>query len=175
MRMGIIRSLFDKVNLFVLRKKGMKIGQNCIISRKANFGTEPYLISIGNDVRITNGCRFFCHDGSVWVLRNLNKIDKNSDKVSPIKIGNNVNIGWNSIIMPGVTIGDNVIIGAGSIVTKDIPSNSVAAGVPARVIRTIDDYCKKVSAELVMTKGLSKKRKKEFLITKYGEVSYEKK
>ena len=53
----------------------------------------------------------------------------------PVKIGNRSWIGANTIILPGVTIGDNTVIGAGSIVTKDIPSNVIAVGSPARVIR----------------------------------------
>lgn len=56
-----------------------------------------------------------------------------------ITIGNNVWIGGNAVIMPGVTIGDNVVIGAGSIVTRDLPSNVIAAGNPCRVIREITD------------------------------------
>lgn len=56
-----------------------------------------------------------------------------------VKIGNNVWIGGNSVVCPGVTIGDNVVIGAGSVVTKDIPSNHVAVGNPCRVIREINE------------------------------------
>ena len=65
--------------------------------------------------------------------------------------------------MPGVTIGDNVIIGCGAVVTKDIPSNSVAVGVPAKVIESIDDYRKKVKDSVVMTKGMSGEEKQKYL------------
>ena len=57
----------------------------------------------------------------------------------PVTIGNNVWIGGNSVILPGVTIGDNVVIGAGSVVTKDIPDNMIAAGNPCKVIREITE------------------------------------
>ncbi len=57
----------------------------------------------------------------------------------PVHIGNNVWIGANSVILPGVTIGDNTVIGAGSVVTKDIPANVVAVGNPCRVLRPISD------------------------------------
>ncbi|HEX7757448.1 MAG TPA: DapH/DapD/GlmU-related protein, partial [Niabella sp.] len=56
----------------------------------------------------------------------------------PVTIGNNVWVGGNATILPGVTIGDNCVIGAGSVVTKDIPANSLAVGNPARVIRQIE-------------------------------------
>lgn len=56
-----------------------------------------------------------------------------------IEIGDNVHIGWNTIIMPNVSIGNNCVIGAGAVVTKSIPDNSVAVGVPARVIESIDE------------------------------------
>ena len=59
-----------------------------------------------------------------------------------IKIGNNVWIGGNTVINPGVCIGDNVVIGSGSVVTKNIPSNVVAAGVPCKVIRNINEQDK---------------------------------
>ena len=57
----------------------------------------------------------------------------------PITVGNNVWIGGNVAVMPGVTIGDNTVIGGGSVVTKDIPSGVVAAGNPCRVIREITE------------------------------------
>ena len=57
----------------------------------------------------------------------------------PITIGNNVWLGGNTVILPGVTIGDNAVIGAGSVVTRDIPPNSIAAGNPCRVIREITE------------------------------------
>lgn len=57
----------------------------------------------------------------------------------PVNIGNDVWIGGNVVILPGITIGNNVVVGAGAVVTKDIPSNSVALGVPAKVVKTIPD------------------------------------
>ena len=61
----------------------------------------------------------------------------------PVKIGNNVWIGGNTVVTPGVTIGDNVVVGAGSVVTKDIPSDVIAAGNPCRVIRKITEEDRK--------------------------------
>ncbi len=126
------------------------------------FGSEPYLITIGERVEITAGVRFITHDGAAWCLRNYDKRFTELDLLGPIKVGNNVFIGNNAIILPGVTIGDNVIIGAGSVVTKDIPSGSVAAGVPARVIKSMSDYAEKAARGegALATKGLNAEEKK---------------
>lgn len=124
------------------KKIGVKMGTNVnFYGMKVHmFSTEPWLITLGNNVYITADCQFITHDGGTLILR-----DKIPDLelTAPIHVGNNVYIGIRTIIMPGVTIGDNVIIGAGSIVSKSIPSNTVAAGVPARVIKSLDAYIQK--------------------------------
>lgn len=90
------------------------------------------------------------------------------DLFGTIVVGNNVQIGSRAIIMPRVSIGDNVIIGAGAIVTKDVPSNSVMVGVPARKIETIQDYYKKNKGRLTKTKKMTSAEKKEFLLNYFG-------
>lgn len=112
-----------------LRCKGVKLGENCEIYKSVDFGSEPYLIELGNHVRINEGVRLFTHDGGMWVLREFasEKFCK-ADKFGKIRIGNNVHIGTNSIIMPGVTIGNNCIIGCGAVVTHDVPDGSVVGG-----------------------------------------------
>lgn len=80
---------------------------------------------MGDHVEVTSGCKFITHDGGAWVLRELGY--QKMDVFGPIKIGNNVFIGMNTVILPNVTIGDNVVIGTGAVVTKDIPDNSVVA------------------------------------------------
>lgn len=70
----------------------------------------------------------------------INSLDRNTKnpETSPIEIGENVWIGMNAIILKGVKIGKNSVIGANSVVTKDIPENSIVAGNPARIIRSIE-------------------------------------
>jgi acetyltransferase-like isoleucine patch superfamily enzyme len=129
-----------------LAAMGVRIGQGCRIYGipEEVFGSEPYLCRLGDHVSITSGVRFVSHDGGVWVFREQYP---DLDVFGPIIVGSNVFIGINAIIMPGVTIGDNVVIGSGSVVTRSIPSNSVAAGVPARVLRSLDDYREKAVAK----------------------------
>ncbi|MDR6199292.1 acetyltransferase-like isoleucine patch superfamily enzyme [Microbacterium sp. SORGH_AS428] len=128
------------------------------------FSTEPYLVTIGDHVSATR-THFETHDGAVWILRDD---DPSIDIIKPITVGSNVYLGYGTIILPGVTIGDNVIVGAGSVVTKDIPENSVAAGVPARVIKTIDEYRAGVQASRLDTKKLSRQEKQTFLIRHFS-------
>ena len=154
-----------------LRLSGVKIGNNSEIYPTVDFGSEPYLVELGDDVRITTGVKITTHDGGLWVLRNNGKL-KNSDKFGKVVIGNNVHIGINTIIMPGVTIGDNVIIGAGAVVTKSIPSNSVAVGVPAHVIETIDEYYEKNKNKVLFTKNMTKKDKKEYIMDVMNKKNY---
>ena len=117
--------------------RGINFGHNVRILHYPRFGSEPFLITIGNDVTITRGVSFITHDGGVAVFR-----DKHPglNLYGRITIGNNVFIGINSIILPNVNVGNNVVIGAGSVVNKDIPDNVVVAGVPAKVIKTIEEY-----------------------------------
>jgi len=101
-----------------LRNKGIKIGKDGEI-RTMSFSTEPYLIEIGNKVRIASGTNFITHDGSIMCFRDELK----GGVFGKIKIGNNVFIGMNSIILLNTTIGDNCIIGAGSVVRGHFSEN----------------------------------------------------
>ncbi|MDY0278893.1 MAG: acyltransferase [Acholeplasma sp.] len=149
------------------QKKGVRMGENCQIFSGCSFGSEPYLISLGNRVKITNGCIFITHDGGVEVLRNLDSKLRNIDVFGKIEIGDNVFIGNKCIILPNVKIGDNVVIGAGSVITKNIPNNVVVAGIPAKIIKSIDDYKIGVLNKVDYTKNMNKKTKKDYLLKKY--------
>jgi acetyltransferase-like isoleucine patch superfamily enzyme len=118
------------------RRLGAKVGSGCRIYT-TRFGSEPFLISIGDRVTITSGVTLLTHDGATWLTR-----DERGRRYQyrPVTIGSDVFIGVNAIIMPGVTIGDEVIVAAGSVVTKSVPANSVVAGAPARIIGTYNDY-----------------------------------
>ncbi|SEQ53625.1 transferase hexapeptide (six repeat-containing protein) [Devosia sp. YR412] len=139
------------------RSIGVRVGKDCRLIN-VSFSTEPYLVTIGNHVSAT-ATRFETHDGGVWVFR-----DKlpDLDIVKGITVGDNVYMGFGCVVLPGVTIGSNVVIGAGAVVSRDIPDNSVAVGVPARVIKSLDAYEAKVVERGKMTKHLSDEAKREF-------------
>lgn len=109
------------------------------------------------------GTNFITHNGGVWVLRERPEY-RNVDRFGTITVGNNVFIGERCMLMPGISIGNNVLIGAGALVTRDIPDNSLAVGVPARVIKTLADYERSVIDSCVHTASMSSADKKRFLL-----------
>lgn len=118
------------------RYLGTKVGDDCRIF-PYKFSSEPFLIEIGSRVTITAGVRLLTHDGSTWLFRD----EKGRRQLyKPIKIGNNVFVGIDAILLPGVIVEDNVIIAAGSVVTKSIPANSIVAGNPAKIIGHYEDH-----------------------------------
>ncbi|HNX14714.1 MAG TPA: DapH/DapD/GlmU-related protein [Oscillospiraceae bacterium] len=126
------------------KKIGVNVKGNLYIYGRVSWSTEPWIISIGDNVHITDGVKFITHDGGTLLYRRL---IPDLEITKPITVGDSVYIGNNVIILPGVTIGNNVVIGAGAVVTKNIPDNSVAVGVPARVIKTADEYLEKLKRE----------------------------
>ena len=127
-----------------LRKKGMRIGERTTIYAPKHTlidETRPWMIEIGDDVKITHGVIILTHGFDWSVLKGVyGEVLGSSGKVT---IGNNVFIGMNAVILKGVTVGNNVIIGAGSLVNKDVPDNCVVAGNPARVIMSLEEYHEK--------------------------------
>ncbi len=152
-------------------KLGVQFGKNCKFGTKS-FGSEPYMIKIGNDFYSSSKVQFITHDGSVNVLRNMYTEYKNIDYFSPIIIGNNVFIGFSAIILPGTRIGDNVIVGAGSIVKGNLKSNSVYAGVPVKYICSIEEYADKNKNKFIHTKYLHAEEKKKF-VSKWLKDNYD--
>lgn len=91
-------------------------------------------VKFGNNVFIAPNCGFYTAGHPIDpTLRN-----QGLEYAKPIEIGNNVWIGGNVVVLPGVTIGDNCVIGAGSVVVKDIPKNSIAVGNPCKVIKKVE-------------------------------------
>lgn len=158
-----VKSLSKAKYIEYLRKLGVRIGKGCDIDKTANFGSEPWLIKLGDNVRITRGVQFITHDGALWTLRKMGLIDGQSVKYGPIKIGDNCNISWNSIILPNITIGKNSIVAAGAVVTHNVPEGSIVGGVPARVIESVDEYYEKIKNDCVPAFSMSNAQKREYL------------
>ena len=116
---------------------GMKVGKN--FGRLNGVILDPshcWLIEIGDNVTLAPRVHVLCHDASTKPFLGHTKIGR-------VTIGDNVFVGAESVILPGVTVGSNVIVGANSTVTHDVPEGVVVAGSPARVICTLEEYLAK--------------------------------
>ncbi|WP_235251332.1 DapH/DapD/GlmU-related protein, partial [Faecalicatena contorta] len=122
--------------------RGMVVGKNFNCMNDVILDPDHcWLIEIGNDVTVAPRVHILCHDAST-------KHYLGYTKIANVKIGNNVFIGAESVVMPGVVIGDNVIIGANSTVTHSVPANSVVVGSPARVICSTEEYIEKERSKM---------------------------
>ncbi len=153
------------------RRKGVVAGNNCRIYIR-NFGTEPFLISMGDRVTITSGVKVLTHDGSTCLIRDAD--GRRYQRYAPVRIGSDVFIGVNTIILPGISIGSNVVIGAGSVVTKDVPDGTVVAGNPAKVVMTFTDFRRKVEETCTNDNELDGARTYRERVSRSIEISEQK-
>ena len=153
-------SIRGRILIYKYPKSVIKIGNRCTFNSLSRFNfrgiNHPCILQtsrngniiIGNDcgfsgvsivssIKVEIGNHVICGANVMIGDRNDHENLYPQFSPEPIKIGNNVWIGMNAVIMKGVTIGDNTIIGANSIVTKDIPANVIAAGNPCNVIRNV--------------------------------------
>lgn len=131
------KNVYETAEFRLAVKNGMKVGKN--FNRLGGCIFDPshcFLIQIGDNVTLAPSVHILAHDAST-------KRELDYTKIGKVVIGNNVFIGANTTVLPGVTIGDNTVIGAGSVVASDIPENTVAAGNPAKIIMSYDAYMDK--------------------------------
>ncbi len=176
--MSLLRLLLNKISSYranrsqeakrsYLRSLGCVVGDGTRFTGKAYVGNDPYLVEIGSNCLISDGVRFYAHDGGVKVLNDAGFFSgERMDKMARIKIGNNCFIGSCASIMGGVRIGSDVIVGAGSVVTRDVPDRVVVAGMPAKVVCSLEEYYRKNMEKGVFypTPNMSYEDKKEYLI-----------
>ena len=134
--------LRSEISTEELIKLGLTVGKNFSRQEKTLIDqSHCWLINIGDNVTLAPRVHILAHDASTKRLLGYTRIGL-------VNIGNNVFIGASSTVLPGVVIGDNVVVGAGSVVNRDIPSNSVAVGNPARVVCSFDDFIKRKKTEM---------------------------
>ena len=133
---------------FIHRLRGVNIGKNVWIGAGAELGQHPFLLTIKDNVIIACGVKILTHDTSFTLIGG-------KDLAAEVVIGKNVHIGENAVILPGVSVGDDCIIGACALLTKDVPAGMVAAGVPARVICSVEEGLKKLNVKLKSGKYFS--------------------
>lgn len=141
------------------RHIGVKIGKDCFIATR-NWSSEPYLITVGNNVQITSNVSIHTHGGGNCVR----KICPDFDVFGKVVIEDWVYIGAYSQILPGVTIGEGALVAAGSVVTKSVEPYTVVGGNPAKYICTTKEYLERNIKYNVGTKNLSALEKKNILL-----------
>ena len=155
-----------------LRSKGSVIGEDVFVYDTKSVTidqTDPWLVTIGDHVRITSGVKILTHDYAWSVLKR--KTGNILGAKSPVTIGSNVFIGMNTIITRGVNIGDNVIIGADGVVAEGCPSGGVCAGNPAKQIMSIEEfYEKRKSRQFEEAKVMARQYKARFGVTPPKEI-----
>lgn len=120
-------------------KSGLKLGKNVIVRNNVSFGSEPFLVEIGDDTRIAYGVLFVTHSGATMNVRKIEGYETVRN-FGHIKIGKNCALGSNSVILQNVQIGDNCVLGANSVLSESMRSNTVYAGNPAKYVCEIEDY-----------------------------------
>lgn len=135
--LSYLRELRRKSYMSALLKRGLKIGENTSILDGVFLDpSHCFLISIGKNCTLAPGVRLLAHDASPNRYLGITKI-------GTVIIEDNCFLGDSTLVLAGVTIGPNAIVGAGSVVIRDIPPNSVAAGNPARVLCSLDEFLAK--------------------------------
>lgn len=157
----VIRHRVDPIAYF--RSIGVDIGEHVEIygSTPHTFGSEPYLVRVGARVTISHGANFITHDGGLRVVRQKHP---EAYLYAPIVVEDDAFIGAYAVLLPGVTIGRGAVVGAGAVVSRSIPSGVVAAGVPARPIKTVAEYWVNARDRVVPTSGLSEDAKRRILL-----------
>lgn len=132
-----INLTIDRLRLKKLIKRGLKIGKNVVILENVDFDRGyPFLISIGDNCRISKEVRILSHDATTFRDAGINKI-------APVKILEDTYIGERVTILSGVTIGPRAMVAAGSVVTRDVAEGKCVAGNPARPYANFSDLMEK--------------------------------
>lgn len=151
---------WDPVRYF--RGQGVEIGEDVEIFGASlfTFGSEPYLVSIGNQVTISHNVDFITHDGGMRVAR---QEYPGAYLYGRIRVADRCFLGAHCILLPGAKIGVGSVIGSGSIVTGEIPAGVVAIGVPAKPVKSVEEYIEGKKHLWVDTRGLTYNAKREVL------------
>jgi acetyltransferase-like isoleucine patch superfamily enzyme len=150
----------DPVRYF--RSRGARIGDDVEIfgANLFTFGSEPYLVTIGNKVTISHKVDFITHDGGMRVVRCRYP---NAYLYGRIHVADHCFIGAHSILLPGARVGAGSVIGSGAIVTGDIPPGVVAVGAPAKPLKSVEEYIEEKRHLWIDTRGLTANAKRQRL------------
>ena len=130
--MKLIRKITERVArrnpIKYARKIGVKVGNECRFTGNPRWGSEPWLIQVGNHVLLSAEVNFITHDAGTFLFRDTEEY-KDVFKFAPIVIHDNCFIGMRSTLLPGIEIGPNSVVAAGSVVTRSVPPGEVWGGI----------------------------------------------
>ncbi len=152
-------------------ENGLKVGKNVTFGSNINWGSEPYLITIKDNVSLSSNIMFLTHDGGSFAFRDKEGY-KDVNKFGKIVVEERAFIGANVTIMPNVRIGKRSVVGAGAVVTKSVPDDCVVAGIPARIVCSTFEYAEKMKssqAKLGWDAKNYKANKRDYLINRIPE------
>lgn len=159
---SLYKKIYGNINpVACCRKLGAKIGEHSMV-KPSMLGGEPWLITIGDHVLLAGGVKLLTHDGAGFCLEYQSEQKLNMDMWGEVTIGNNVYVGTNAMILPNVHITDNVIIGAGAVVSKDITEDGVYVGVPARRVKSFEEWKAKASQKVQNTYGMTEAERRAY-------------
>ncbi len=134
-----ILRLWVRLRIWNVRRRGLNAAPDCRFEGYPNFGSEPYLITIGKHVAMASEVSFITHDGGTHVFRDRERY-RRVIKYGRITIHDNCVLGHRVILLPGVSVGPNSVVAAGSVVTRNIPPDVLAAGNPAVPVMSMEQY-----------------------------------
>jgi acetyltransferase-like isoleucine patch superfamily enzyme len=163
--LALLRQARDPIGYH--RSRGVRIGSGCelIGTTLHTFGSEPYLVTIGDGVTVSHGADFLTHDGGLRVVRDRHP---GAFYYAPITVGDHAFIGAHAVLLPGTVIGERAVVGAGAVVSGEVPAGTVVAGVPARPVKSVEEYGSARRAEWIDTAGLSARDKERLLRRRFA-------
>ena len=166
----VLRYRADSIAYY--RSLGARIGRGCsIYSGIGSFGSEPWLIEIGNGVTVAGGVMFLTHDGASRLFRGqYPDMHPRGNRFGTIRIRDNCFIGYGTILLPDIEIGPDSIVGSGSVVTRSVPPQTVVAGNPARPLCSLAEYIERYRAKMLFLEDRGPDQLRRDLTTKlWGE------
>lgn len=145
-------AVYDPVGYARYRGVNIKGSVKIYGSSYSMFSSEPYLVTLGDNVFISVNANFVCHDGSTLPFR---RDIPDLELAGEISVGNNVFIGMGALVLPGVSIGNDCIVGANSVVTKSVPDGAIVAGNPARIVGETADFVERAQVKSLKIGHLS--------------------
>ncbi|CAN5524343.1 hypothetical protein BH11ARM2_BH11ARM2_01540 [soil metagenome] len=144
--MNLFRRIINKARIDRFVRQGLDLHPNASLVDVPDFGSEPWLISIGPYARVSGQVAFITHDGASWVYRDHPEL-AGLRRFGRIVVKERAFVGYRSTLLPGVTVGERAVVAAGALVTKDVPPETIVGGIPAKHLMTVAEWVEKLKEQ----------------------------